>query len=62
LARTEAEREGFEMQLARLEAAFSGIPPSENEAFSTYANLKFGMENRRQVAEWSRWLIATLKA
>ena len=62
LARTEAEREGFEMQLARLEAAFSGIPSSENEAFSTYANLKFGMENRRQVAEWSRWLIASLHA
>ncbi len=59
--RAESEREGFEVQLARLEAALSGIPPKGNEAFSTYANLKFGMENRRQVADWSRWLIASLR-
>ena len=61
LARTEVELEGFEQQLAELESIFSGVPPSDNEAFSAFANLKFGTENRKQVADWSRWLIASLQ-
>jgi DNA-binding PadR family transcriptional regulator len=61
LVKTEAEYRDFEQQIAEIETSFNGVPPTNIEVFAAYANLKFGLENRKQVADWSKWLISSLQ-
>jgi len=60
LERATADADLFKQQLAEIERACEGLPPVHTQAFSDYANLKFGLENRKQVARWARWLVASL--
>jgi DNA-binding PadR family transcriptional regulator len=61
LLKTEAEYNDFKQQITEIETAFDGVPPTNIEVFSAYANLKFGLENRKQVAAWSKWFISSLQ-
>lgn len=63
-ARTEAEIAEIEAHRDMLEAGTDGPfpPPVEDPLFGTYANMRFALESRRQLADWCLWVAGELAA